>query len=160
MEGTNQGYNLAISFYALGQDPFLGRLRITTSTVRQVWLVDDAIGAGCLKEIENWWNEISEEGSLHGYYVNETKSWMILKHGNKLTYDQTMFKETNINFITEGKRYLGAAVGSKNFCDEYASGKFSDLCDELDRLSKIQSLNRKQPIKHLFTGEKESPTIS
>ena len=85
---------------------------------------------------------------------------MILKHGNKLTYVQTMFKETNINFITEGKRYLGVAVGSKNFCDEYASGKVSDWCDELDRVSEIQSVNPKQPIQHLFTGKKESPTIS
>ena len=137
---------------------FFGAL--LTSTVRQVWLVDDAIGAGCRKEIGNWWNELSEEGSLYGYYVNETKSWMILKHGNKLTYVQTMFKETNINFITEGKRYLGVAVGSKNFCDEYASGKVSDWCDELDRVSEIQSVNPKQPIQHLFTGKKESPTIS
>ena len=120
MEGTTEGYNLAISFYALGLAPLLGRLRIITSTVRQVWLVDDATGAGCLKEIGNWWNELSEEGSLYGYYVNETKSWMILKHGNKLTYVQTMFKETNINL----------------------------------------SFNPKKPIKHLFTGKKESPTIS
>ena len=32
-----------------------------------------------------------------------------------------MLKETNINFATEGKRYLRAVLGSKNFRDEYAS---------------------------------------
>ena len=69
--------------------------------------------------------------------MNETKSWMILKHGNKLPQAQTIFKETNINFTIEGKRHLRAALGSKNFRDEYAAGKVSDSCDELRRLSKI-----------------------
>ena len=50
---------------------------------------------------------------------------------------QTIFKETNINLTTGGKRHLGAALGSKNFRDEYASGKVSDWCNELDRLSEI-----------------------
>ena len=62
---------------------------------------------------------------------------MILKHGNKLPQAQTMFKETNINFTIEGKRHLGAALGSKNFRDEYASSKANDWCDELDRLLDI-----------------------
>ena len=62
---------------------------------------------------------------------------MILKHGNKLSQAQTMFKETNTNFTTEGRRHLGAALGSKKLRDEYASGKVSDWCDELDRLSEI-----------------------
>ena len=48
-----------------------------------------------------------------------------------------MFKETNINSTTEGKRHLGAALRSKSFRDEYAPSKVSDWCDELDRLSEI-----------------------
>ena len=62
---------------------------------------------------------------------------MILKHGNKLSQAQAIFKETNINFTTESKRHLGTALGSKSFRDEYAPGKVSDWCDELDRLSEI-----------------------
>ena len=56
------------------------------------------------------------------------------------TFDQfsiLYLKEININVTTEDKRHLGAVLGSKNFCDEYASGKVSDWCDELDRLSEI-----------------------
>ena len=48
-----------------------------------------------------------------------------------------MFKETIINSTTEGKRHLGEALRSKSFRDEYAPGKVSDWCDELDRLSEI-----------------------
>ena len=156
---TTQGDNLAMSFYALGLASLLRRLRITTPSVRQVWLVGDAIGAGRLKDLRNWWDEVIEAGSRYGYYVNETKSWIILKHGNKLPQAQTMFKETNINFTTEGKRHLGAALGSKNFRGEYASSKVNDWCAELDN-RKLQSLNLNQPIQHLFTGNKESSTIS
>ena len=62
---------------------------------------------------------------------------MILKHEDKLSQAEILFKGTNINFTIEGKRHLGAALGSKDFRDEYASGKVSDWCDELDRLSEI-----------------------
>ena len=48
-----------------------------------------------------------------------------------------MFKETNINFTTERKMHLGAALGSKNFRDEYASSKVNNWCDESDRLLEI-----------------------
>ena len=71
-----------------------------------------------------------------------------------------MFKETNINSTTEDKRHLGAALRSKSFRDEYAPGKVSDWCDELDRLSELQNLNLKHPIQHLFTANKENSTIS
>ena len=73
-ERTTQGDNLAMSFYALGLAPLLRRLRITTPSVRQVWLAGDAIGAGHLKDLRNWWEELIEAGSHYGYYVNETKS--------------------------------------------------------------------------------------
>ena len=70
--------------------------------MQQVWLADDAIGASCLKELKNSLNELIESGSGYGYYLNATKSWMVLKHGNKLLLAQTIFKETNINFTTDG----------------------------------------------------------
>ena len=77
---------------------------------------------------------------------------MILKHENRLPQAQTMFKKTNINFITEGKRHLGTALGGKNFRDEYTSGKVSDWCDELDRLLEI---TKSQPqaafMQHLYS---------
>ena len=61
--------------------------------MQQVWLADDAIGAGGAKGLRNWWEEVIEAGSRYGYYVNETKSSMILKRGSKLLQAQTMFNK-------------------------------------------------------------------
>ena len=55
-----------MSFYALGLAPLLRKLRITTPSARQVWLADDAIGAGRLKDLRNWWDEVIEAGSHYG----------------------------------------------------------------------------------------------
>ena len=47
-EGTTQGDNLAMSFYALGNIPLLNALRSTSPNVSQVCLADDIAGAGKL----------------------------------------------------------------------------------------------------------------
>ena len=45
-EGTTQGDNLAMSFYALGTIPILNRLQISSPNVSHVCLADDITGAG------------------------------------------------------------------------------------------------------------------
>ena len=47
-EGTTQGDNLAMSFYGLGMKPLLDKFSQEVSQVKQVWLADDASGAGTL----------------------------------------------------------------------------------------------------------------
>ena len=63
-EGKTQGDNLVMSFYALSLAPLLRRLRITTTSVRQVSLADSATGAG-KKDLKNWWHEVIEAGSRY-----------------------------------------------------------------------------------------------
>ena len=63
-EGKTQGDNLVMSFYALSLAPLLRRLRITTTSVRQVSLADNATGAG-KKDLKNWWHEVIEAGSRY-----------------------------------------------------------------------------------------------
>ena len=53
VEGTTQGDNLAMSFYGLRLAPLLRRLRMTTPSVGQVWLADNTIGVGRLKDLRN-----------------------------------------------------------------------------------------------------------
>ena len=66
-----------MSFYALATEH---RFWITASQVMQVWLADDATGGGLLESLKKWWINIIEEGDRYGYYINESKSWLILKN--------------------------------------------------------------------------------
>ena len=48
-EGTTQGDNLAMSFYATATVQIQQFIRISVPDVKQVWLADDATGADSLK---------------------------------------------------------------------------------------------------------------
>ena len=58
IEGTTQGDNLVMSFYAIATIQIQQILRISFHDVKQVWLADDANGAGSLKSLKNWWTNI------------------------------------------------------------------------------------------------------
>ena len=80
-EGTTQGDNLAMFFYALGTSVLI----YSSNNAKQIWLVDDAAAGGSLKQLQTWWDSLSCEGEKFGYFVNQKKSWLILK-------DPKMFK--------------------------------------------------------------------
>ena len=64
-------------FYALGTTTLLNFLKANITSIRQVWLADDATAAGKLKPLKDWW---SAEGAKIGYNVNKAKSWLIIKN--------------------------------------------------------------------------------
>ena len=102
-------------FYVLAKVEIQNRLRITASEVKQVWLADDATGAGSLESLKKWWINIIAEDASYGYCVNESKSWLILKNQTLLKKTESLFSDTKINVTTEGKRHLGAVIGSNDF---------------------------------------------
>ena len=130
-EGTTQGDNLAMSFYAISTVQIQHILRFSVSDVKQVWLAD----IGSLKSLKNWWTNIVNEGDRFGYYVNEKKSWLILKNETLLETANNLFTNTKINITTEGKRHLGAAIGSNEFRVKYVIEKVDEWIDELKTLS-------------------------
>ena len=66
IEGTTQGDNLVMSFYAIATIQIQQLLRISFHDVEQVWLADDATGAGSLKSLKSWWTNIVSEGGRFG----------------------------------------------------------------------------------------------
>ena len=136
-EGTTQGDNLAMAFYGLSTIPLQNALRINQPSVKQVWLADDATGAGSLQNLREWWNTIITRGSQLGYYVNETKSWIILKDNSQMNEAKQLFKNTDIQFSTAGKRHLGASIGSDGFREEYANEKVAQWSEELEKLTEF-----------------------
>ena len=120
-EGTTQGCTLAMSFYGLGTNPILQTLKLEfpKEEVSQAWLADDASAAGKLLALKLWWDLIKKEGMKYGYYVKPSKSWLILKDHNKLEECERLFASSPINITVQGKRHLGAAIGSPNYKNEY-----------------------------------------
>ena len=95
-----------MAFYRLGTNPILQDLKKETPAVSQVWLADDATGAGKLQPLKKWLDLIIKEGAKYGYFVKPSKSWLILKDHTKLEECQKLFSDSPINITTDGKRHL------------------------------------------------------
>ena len=53
-----------------------------------------------------------------------------------------MFAGTDINITTEGRKHLGAALGSRSYLEQYVGGKVEDWVGEVTRLAEFA---RSQP---------------
>ncbi|CAB3986125.1 Hypothetical predicted protein [Paramuricea clavata] len=105
--------------------------------VKQVWLADDCSAAGPLDSFFAFFNQTIVEGEKFGYYVNSTKSWLVVKKHYDPEGAAELFKDCDIKIATEGQRLLGAVIGSTTFKEEYVNSKVETWCNELNRLSDI-----------------------
>ena len=136
-EGTTQGDTLAMAFYGLSTKPILIRLKQDVPSISQVWLADDATGAGKLSSLREWWDAIQREGKKYGYFVKPTKSWIVLKDPGKLEECRKIFETSPINITVEGKRHLGAAIGSLQFKNDYINEKVERWTHNIETLAEI-----------------------
>ena len=109
-------------------------LLISSPNIKNVSSADDITGAGTLVNLKKWRSRIISKGSKFGYYVNEDKSWLVVKNKNLLNEAQKIFSNSDIKFKTEGKRHLNAAIGSSGFRKVYATAKVNDWCEEIIKL--------------------------
>ncbi len=119
-EGTTQGDPLAMAMYALAVRPLIDHLQSSTRTVKQAWYIDDATGIGSCSELRILWNNLLEHGKGFGYHPNASN--LVVKD-NQLEKAKKAFAGTNVNMTTEGKRHLGAAIGSSEFKELYVREK-------------------------------------
>ncbi len=137
VEGTTQGDTLAMQFYGISITPILNTLKQKVAEIYQVWLADDATGAGSLQNLYTWWKLVIVEGKKLGYHVKPTKSWLILKNPTHLDQAKRLFEDSPINITTAGKRHLGAALGSEEFKNEYIDELVDNWCKRLLNLTHI-----------------------
>ena len=133
-EGCTQGDNASMSFYACNTLPLISQLK-NASTCSQAWFADDSAAAGKLPDILNWWKNLNDYGPSLGYNPNAGKTWLILKNKKDLHRAQQIFKNTQINITTEGKKHLGASLGANTFKQEYIQEKVQDWVEQLKVLS-------------------------
>ena len=139
LEGTTQGDPCTMPVYAEGIIPLMlaasEPLR-EGEKARQTAYADDLAGAGTIEQLKRWWDIIVEYGRFLGYYVKPEKSWLIVKQ-QYLELAETTFQHSGLKITVEGKRHLGAVVGSTEFKIEYVESLINSWVEELENLGEI-----------------------
>ncbi len=147
-EGTTQGDPLAMAMYALGILPLIRKLDHLT---KQVWFADDATAGGKLNQLRKWWDEIILCGPSYGYFANPSKTWLIVKPDH-LSAAQEIFRDTGVNITSEGRRHLGAAIGSASFVKDYMNEKVKTWVEEVTKLASIATTHPQEAYAALTHG--------
>ena len=137
-EGTTQGDPLAMAMYSVSVTPLIASLQ--DSHVKQVWFADDATAGGTLHGLLGWWSRLQDLGSYYGYYPNALKTWLIVKPAYS-SDAQWLFEGTGVQVTVEGKRHLGAALGSRLFTEQYVSEKVDSWSRCVAKLSDIAKVH-------------------
>ena len=134
-EGTTQGDPLAMGLYALSIQPLITSIQ-AASSVKQCWFADDASGAGSIMEIRTWWDALSTLGPDFGYFPNDRKCWIIAKPAKEESVREA-FKDTSINVTVQGQKHLGAAIGSREYLEEYVREKVTNWINDIAKLAEF-----------------------
>ena len=132
-EGTTQGDPLAMPWYSINTERLIYWLKSVKSLlekIKQVWLADDAAAGGLLKDLFDWFQLLTERGGPLGYFVNGSKSWLIVKKEEDIVRAREIFGY-QFNITTEGQRHLGASLGSPAFKREYCTEKVNSWSKQL-----------------------------
>ena len=137
-EGTTQGDPIAMHAYGIGLTPLLDVLSRgeADEAWKQVAFADDISGVGKLLFLRIWWDLVNKYGPLIGYYPKASKSWLIVKPGH-LASAKEMFNGTGINITAQGRKHLGAVIGSEEYKREYMTEKVDEWVSSIQRLSSI-----------------------
>ena len=76
-----------------------------------VAFADDFTGFGKLESLKQWFGEICRLGPFIRYYVNPTKTLLIVK-GHELETVFRIFAGTGIRITSDGRRHLGGVIGT------------------------------------------------
>ena len=140
-EGTTQHDPLAMPWYSVNTSIMIQSLRLHVPEVKQVCLADDSAGDGRIEDLYRWYKYLCEEGKKYGCLVNGSKSWLIV-NSQELADDAERVFGDEIYITTEGKRNLGAVIGSKEYKDQYCAEEVQGWKEGISTLAEI---NKRQP---------------
>ena len=86
--------------------------------------------------LRQWWGSLCERGPQFGYVVNPVKTWFVVKPAHLATAKK-LFAGTGVNISVEGRPYLGATIGTREFTRNYVGAKVSEWSSEVLLLAKI-----------------------
>ena len=139
-EGTTQGDPIAGFVYAIAIIPLILR---TVSELKEKGLntkaagyADDLFGGGKLLGLKLMWDYIVKWGPDFGYHQQADKTWIIVKPQH-LKEAERIFKDTKIKITSDGRKHLGASIGSLSNRSQYINEKIDDWIREITLLSEI-----------------------
>ena len=117
-EGKTWSYPTAMGAYASGILPLiyflLEFISIKHLSAKVVAFADDFTVAGKLTSIRDYWGKLTVLGPKCGYFPKASKSCLIVKE-DKLGETRNIFNDLNVNITIDGKRHLGAVIGSNEY---------------------------------------------
>ena len=135
-EGTTQGDPLAMAMFALATIPLIQTLSTTREGSKQAWFADDAAFGGCLESLRDWWDALVEKVPSFGFYPNAIKIFLVVK-SDRRERAVNVFEGTAVQITTEGRQYLGGALGTEKSVQHFIADKVSDCTSEVRRLAKF-----------------------
>ena len=150
-EGVTQGDPLAMQMYALASRQIIDSLQRNAGEASQVWYADDSSGTGTLEAIHSWWVHLNWIGPTYGYYPKASKTHIILKSAELMDRAREMFGP-DIQITTEGKRHIGAALGSEQFKVRYIEDKVSKWVKDVEEMSDIAKEEPQAALTAFNTG--------
>ena len=118
--GTTQGDTAAMMMYASCLMPLVIPLK-DISQVTQIFYADDGLGGGTLASVNQWWDKIKLKGPEYGYLPEDEA--------------KTLFPDVNIT--SEGQRYLGSYIGTKEGQDKFVKKEVDKWASEKTSLAEI-----------------------
>ena len=77
---------------------------------------------------------MSTLGPDSGFFPNDKNWWIMVKPDKKESVKE-VFRGMEINIIVEGKIHRGAAIGSREYQEEFVSEELSDWLNEVVKLA-------------------------
>ena len=128
-EVTTQGDPLAMPLHEINTFHMIHNLRPSTPQVKQVWL--------WIESLYQWYKSLCQEGRKYGYIINGPKSWLIVKSSEQAEDAKKEFGE-EVNITLEGRRHIGAVIGSKGIKGEISEFDFFAISANMElKLKKI-----------------------
>ena len=121
--------------YALASIPLIDRVFLDEGT-NQLWYADDSAAVGHLSGLRKWFDSLVSLGPSYGYYVNEEKTWLVVKP-DYLDGARSVFNDTRVNITSDGRPYLGSPLGSVTYMEESVKSKVELWNATLRSLSEI-----------------------
>ena len=121
--------------YTIAIIPFMKMLSSQLEAT-QDWYADDSAAVQTIADIHIWWKSLVSLGPAYGYFVNDAKTWLIVKEVESEVCD--LFQGSQINITTAGKPYLGAPLGNTEaFIEDFVRSEVELWCSVVLSLTDV-----------------------